>query len=184
MAHTVFPSISEPAFEQRLLLRINQFRAEKSDAELSKRIQKTDDEDPEDIRIRLISKVRYQKQTTDNGGALWERGHFFPCAMKLINAAKAGRLAQIKKLLRGGHAINARDSEGRVSLDGYILFSMLSNNCLCRARCSGVLGEARAEHPSRVRCTCGVSSTSSPQYHVLTCASSSTCIPVPTSQRS
>lgn len=111
------PPISEADFEQQLLFRINQFRSEKEDKELSKRIQRSEnDDDPEEIRIKLIAKVKYTKETTDNGGALWEKGHFFPCAMKLINAAKAGRLAEIKRLLRGGHAINARDSEGRVSV--------------------------------------------------------------------
>jgi hypothetical protein len=109
--------VTEEQFEERLLRRINQFKTEKSEVEITKHIaMASDDKNPEEIKQQLIETMRYRKETTDNGGGLWEKGHFFPAAMKLVNAAKAGRLAELKRLLRQGHAINGTDSQGRSAL--------------------------------------------------------------------
>jgi hypothetical protein len=109
--------VTEEEFEERLLRRINQFKTEKSEVEITKHIaMASDDKNPEEIKQQLIDKMRFRKENTDNGGGLWEKGHFFPAAMKLVNSAKSGRLAEMKRILRAGHAINGTDSQGRSAL--------------------------------------------------------------------
>ena len=105
----------EEDFNAMMLKRINDFKNDKSSNSFMQRINQIET-DYQEAMDGATRKIETAKQDTDNGGAHWEKGHFFPTGAQLINAAKAGRLAEVKRLLRSAQALNAVDANGRSAL--------------------------------------------------------------------